>query len=306
MNARIPMTKFVLEWITESLATLYGIKEVIYSGETRYQKVDIVRTYDFGLVLLLDGLMQSAEFDEYIYHELLVHPSMITHPNPRRVLIIGGGEGATAREVERHPAVEEIHMADLDGELIEIAKKYLPWSRDGFKDPRLKLYIEEGRSFLSRQPDNFYDVIIMDATDPAEGSLAVKLYTKEFYSLAYRKLKTDGLIATHAAPILLKTDLSMSIFKTMNSIFPRVCIYASYIKSLEGMWSFIVGSKEALPQDLSGEEVDERIRQRGVSGLKFYSGKVHRAIFELTEAYLKNFISRGEIFLDERFSKTRI
>ncbi|MCD6536473.1 MAG: polyamine aminopropyltransferase [Thaumarchaeota archaeon] len=306
MYVRIAATKFILEWITESLASIYGIKEVIYSGETKYQKVDIVRTHDFGLVLLLDGLLQSAEIDEYIYHESLVHPAMIAHPNPKKVLIIGGGEGATAREVERYPAVEEIHMVDLDGELIEIVKKYLPWSKEGFSDPRLKLFIEEGRSFLSKQPDNFYDVIIMDVTDPAEDSLAIKLYTKEFYSLAYKKLKADGLIVTHAAPLLLRTKLAMSVFKTMNSVFPRSCIYAVYIKSLEAMWSFIVGSKNTLPSDLSAEEVDKRILERGVSGLRFYSGKVHRAILELTETYLKNFSTEGELFLDEKFPRKRV
>ncbi|MEM1672696.1 MAG: spermidine synthase, partial [Archaeoglobaceae archaeon] len=123
MLIRISSTKFVLEWITESLASLYGIEEVIYSGRTRYQRVDILRTRDFGVVLLLDGFLQSSGEDEFIYHELLVHPAMVAHPRPRRVLIIGGGEGATAREVERYLDVEEIQMVDLDGELIEIVKK---------------------------------------------------------------------------------------------------------------------------------------------------------------------------------------
>lgn len=304
MIVRAPTSKFIIEWITESLASVYGVKEVIYSGETRYQKVDIVRTYDFGLVLLLDGLLQSAEVDEHVYHELLVHPAMIAHKGPKRVLVIGGGEGATAREIERHPGVEEIHMVDLDGELIEIVKKYLPWSREGFSDPRLKLFIDEGRSFLARQPDNSYDVIVMDVTDPTEDSLAIKLYTREFYEMALRKLRDGGIIATHAAPILLKTELAMSVFKTINSVFPRACIYATYIKSLEGMWSFIVGSRGELPSDLSGDEVDERICRREVSGLRFYSGKVHDAVFALTEAYLKNFVAEGEILLDEKFSKS--
>ncbi len=303
MIVRIASTKFVLEWITESLASLYGIEEVIYSGKTRYQRVDILRTRDFGVVLLLDGFLQSSEEDEFIYHELLVHPAMIAHPKPRRVLIVGGGEGATAREVERHADVEEIQMVDLDGELIEIVKRYLPWGRKGFEDPRLRLVIEEGREYLSKQPDGYYDVIIMDVTDPSEESLAIQLYTKEFYELAFRKLGNQGIIVTHAAPLLVKDAIITSIQKTMASVFPRTCIYASYVKSLEGMWSFIVGSKGALPSDLRGHEVNRRLEERGVKGLKFYSGEAHDAIFTLTKIYLRNVKVDGVIYSDRMFSK---
>jgi spermidine synthase len=303
MIVRIASTKFVLEWITESLASLYGIEEVIYSGKTRYQRVDILRTRDFGVVLLLDGFLQSSEEDEFIYHELLVHPAMIAHPKPRRVLIVGGGEGATAREVERHADVEEIQMVDLDGELIEIVKRYLPWGRKGFEDPRLRLVIEEGREYLSKQPDGYYDVIIMDVTDPSEESLAIQLYTKEFYELAFRKLGNQGIIVTHAAPLLVKDAIITSIQKTMASVFPRTCIYASYVKSLEGMWSFIVGSKGALPSDLRGHEVNRRLEERGVKGLKFYSGEAHDAIFTLTKIYLRNVKVDGVIYSDGMFSK---
>jgi len=303
MYVKISATKFILEWITESIASIYGIKDVIFSGETKYQKVDIVRTHDFGIALLLDGLLQSAEIDEFVYHESLVHPTMIAHPDPKRVLIVGGGEGATAREVERYRGVEEVQMVDLDEELIEIVKKYLPWGREGFNDPRLKLTIAEGRSYLAKQPDGYYDVIVMDATDPAEDSLAIQLYTKEFYSLAYQKLNEDGLIVTHSAPLLLKTRLVLSILETMKSVFPKACVYAVYIKSLEAMWSFVVGSKKELPSELSGEEVDRRLKERGVTGLKFYSGKTHDAVFELTKTYLRNFPSKGEIFTDDKFAK---
>ncbi len=303
MYVKIAATKFVLEWITENLASLYGVEDIVYTGKTKYQKVDIIKTSEFGLALLLDGLLQSAEVDEFVYHESLVHPTMVTHPNPKRVLIIGGGEGATAREAERYRSVEEVQMVDLDGELIEIVKKYLPWSKEGFRDPRLKLIIAEGRSYLSKQPDGYYDVIIMDATDPAEDSLAMQLYTREFYSLAYRKLSENGIIVTHSAPLLLKTRLVLSVLETMKSVFPKTCVYAVYIKSLEAMWSFVVGSKKTLPSDLSGREVDQRLRVRRVSDLKFYSGDVHDAVFKLTEIYLKKFHEKGEIFTDAKFSK---
>ncbi|MCD6312421.1 MAG: polyamine aminopropyltransferase, partial [Thaumarchaeota archaeon] len=168
-----------------------------------------------------------------------------------------------------------------------------------------KLTIAEGREYLSKQPDGYYDVIIMDATDPAEESLAIQLYTKEFYELAYRKLGDRGVIATHVAPLMHKTKLVYSIRETMNSIFSKTCLYAVYVKSLEAMWSFVVGSKGNLPSDLSGEDVDRRLKERGVSGLRFYSGKAHEAILALTEAYMKNLHAEGEIYRDEMFSKLR-
>ena len=293
-------SKYVMEWMTRSLAILYGIDEVIYSGKTKYQRVDIVKTRDYGLALILDGLLQSAEIDEHIYHEVLVHPAMIAHQDPKKVLIVGGGEGATAREVERYSGVEEIEMVDLDEELIELLKKHLPWSKEGFKDPRLKLIIMEGREFLSKQPDDRYDLIIMDVTDPAEYSPALKLYTREFYRIAFKKLRNWGILVTQASSLSNTTKLSLSILETIKSIFPRGCIYSIYIKSFASLWGFAVGSKDGLPSDLSSAEVDKKLEERGVRGLRFYSGRVHRALFDLTDSLLKTLWSEPEILSDEK------
>ena len=292
--------KYVMEWMSRSLAILYGIDEIIYSGKTKYQLVDIVKTRDYGLALILDGLLQSAEIDEYVYHESLVHPVMISHPNPKKVLIVGGGEGATAREVERYDMVEEIEMVDLDGELIELVKKYLPWPREGFNDQRLKLTIMEGREYLSKQPDGKYDIIIMDATDPTEFSPAIKLYTREFYQLAFKKLKDDGILVTQSSSPAHTLKLTLSILKTMESIFPKSCLYSVYVKSFSSIWSFSVGSKGPQPSSLTPEEVDRRLRERNVTGLRFYSGEIHRALFSLTEALLRNWKTEPQILTDEK------
>ena len=298
MSKRPP--KYVMEWMSRSLAILYGIDEIIYSGKTKYQLVDIVKTRDYGLALILDGLLQSAEIDEYVYHESLVHPVMISHPNPKKVLIVGGGEGATAREVERYDMVEEIEMVDLDGELIELVKKYLPWSREGFNDPRLKLTIMEGREYLSKQPDGKYDIIIMDATDPTEFSPAIKLYTREFYQLAFKKLKDDGILVTQSSSPAHTLKLTLSILKTIESIFPKSCLYSVYVKSFASIWSFSVGSKGPQPSSLTPEEVDRRLGERNVTGLRFYSGEIHRALFSLTEALLRNWKTEPQILTDEK------
>ena len=289
-----------MEWLTRSLAVLYGIEEVVYSGRTRYQKVDVLKTRDYGLALVLDGLLQSAEVDEHIYHESLVHPVMVAHLEPRRILVVGGGEGATIREVEKYGCVEEITMVDLDEKLIEIARKHLPaWSRGAFEDRRLRLFIDEGRQFLSKQPDQSYDVIIMDATDPVEWGPAVKLYTKEFYEIAERKLAPGGILVTQASSASHSPKTFLSIIHTLGEVFPKACSYSVYVKSFASLWGFAVGSKGPQPSELSPAEVDSRIRDRGVKGLKFYSGDVHRALFTLTEALMRSWAVEPKVLTDE-------
>ena len=292
---------YVMEWLSKSLAVLYGLEEILYSGKTKYQKVDIVRTRDYGLALVLDGLLQSAEVDEFIYHEVLVHPVMLTHPSPRDVLVIGGGEGATIREVERYRDVETITMVDLDGELIEIVKKRLPsWSQGAFGDKRLKLVISEGRSFLEDQPDDSYDVIIMDATDPVEWGPAAKLYTKEFYSTAFRKLRGGGILVTQASSLSHSLRTYLSILHTLGEVFPRTCGYSVYVKSFASVWGFAVGSKGRLPSEMTGKDVDEMIKSRKLRGLRFYSGRIHEALFSLTEALTRSWKAETLTLTDEK------
>lgn len=292
---------YIMEWLSKSLAVLYGLEEILYSGRTRYQKVDIVRTKDYGLALVLDGLLQSAEIDEFIYHESLVHPVMLTHPNPRNILVVGGGEGATIREVERYGSVESITMVDLDGELIEIVREKLPsWSQGSFNDKRLKLVISEGRRFLANQPDGSYDVIIMDATDPVEWGPAAKLYTKEFYSIAYRKLREEGILVTQASSVSHSLRTYLSIVRTLGEVFPKTCGYSVYVKSFASLWGFAVGSKDGLPSGLSGDDIEQRIRDRGVRGLKFYSGRIHEALFSLTDVLTKTWKAEAITLTDEK------
>ncbi|MCS7125866.1 MAG: polyamine aminopropyltransferase [Aigarchaeota archaeon] len=298
MTNTVEPSIYVMEKLSPSLRVIYGIKRIVYSGKTKHQKVDIVETEDYGLSLLLDGLMQSSEIDENIYHECLVHPSLIAHPNPKKVLVIGGGEGSTIREVEKHSEVEEITMVDLDGELIDIVKKHIPWSLKAFEDERLKLIISEGRRFLEEQSDNRYDVVIVDVTDPVEGGPAIKLYTLEFYQVVYRKLRENGIIVTQASSISHTPSTFISIYRTISQIFPRTCYYGCFIKSFLSLWGFVVGSKSVLPSDLQSEEVDNLLREKNINDLRFYSGAVHTSIFKLVDVYLKFYKGLGKVIKD--------
>lgn len=274
------------------------MKEVVYSGRTKYQLVDIIDTFDFGRMLILDKYVQSSTRDEFIYHEALVHPAMLAHPDPEQVLIIGGGEGATLREVLRHPSVEKVFMVDIDGEVVELSKRYLSEMHQGsFNDPRVELVIADGRSFLEGARQSF-DVIIVDATDPIRGGPSCSLYTIEFYSLAKERLRPRGILVTQATSPWYYRDCFLSIRKTVASVFDLVSAYQVWIPSYDTIWAFVTGSSELDPKRLRPEEVAEAIERRGLK-LKFYGPEIHYALFALPKDLLSDIEGgKGRIIRD--------
>jgi spermidine synthase len=258
-----------------------AIRRVLYSGVTKYQRVAVVEFEDLGKALVLDGKVQSSLYDEFIYHESLVHPVMITHPNPKKVLILGGGEGATAREVLRHRGVREVVMVDIDEEVIRVVKEYLPeMSQGAFDDPRLRLVIDDGRKFLERVNDK-YDVVILDLTDPLEGGPSYLLYTLEFYRIVRDRLSDGGLMVTQATSTHYALRTFATIYKTVASVFPVAKAYHVYVPSFDSTWGFVIGSLGPDPTSLTPDEVNRRISERINGELRFYDGYMHRALFTL-------------------------
>jgi len=278
---------------------MYGVKKVIYSGESKCQKIDVIELLHYGKALVLDGKVQSTTLDEWIYHELLVHPIMITHPNPKRVLIIGGGEGSTAREVLKHKTVEFVEMVDIDAEVIAVSKKYLEEFHKGvFEDRRFSIIIGDGRKYVeSLRKENVYDIIIVDATDPLSGGPAYLLYTKEFYNSLSRILSDDGLIITQAQDPEYERACAISIYKTVGVVFPISRIFKAYIPSFDGEWCFVIGSKKYDPAELNVNEVQRRIENRGLKDLKYYHAKLHSALFVLPKYFMEDL---------EKFEGTKI
>ena len=292
--------RYLIEWVRIPYeAYMHGIKKVYYSGETRYQKVDIVETYSFGKCLFLDGKLQSSEYDEHVYHEALVHPAMMTHPNPRRVLVVGGGEGATIREVLKHPSVEEVTMVDLDGELVELCKRFLPeWSRGAFEDPRVRLVISEGRKFMKEARDE-YDVIILDLVDPTPDSPAALLYTKEFYSLVEKRLGKGGVMVTQATSVRFSLTTFAAIRNTVAQIFPVARAYYVPMTSFLSLWGFALGSKSRDPLSIERSEIEERIN--GLRGeLRFYDPEVHYYMFHFPRYLREKMDAVEDIYTDEK------
>ncbi len=274
-------------WFIESvypeLNVMLKVRQVFYSGRTAYQMVEVLDSELFGRSLVLDGKTQSTERDEHIYHETLVHPAMFCYPEPKQVFIGGGGEGGTLREALAHKSVERVTMVDLDPEVVELCRKYLPnHHRGSFDDPRTNLLHEDARGYLENTPD-FYDVIILDLVDPLEGGTAALLYTQEFYAIAKARLNSGGVLVTQSGPagLLSYTECFTTIFNTLGTLFSHTKAAQVHIPAFQTLWGFTIASDTPFPET-SDDGVDAGVAQRLSNPLKYYDGESHRNMFALT------------------------
>jgi len=244
---------------------------------TKYQEVVIAELEEFGRSLVLDDLVQSTHVDEPVYHESLVHPAMITHPKPEKVLIIGGGEGATLREVLKHSCVKRAVMVDIDGELVEEAKKLLANMHAGsFFDPRAEVVIMDGKDYVERAKEVF-DVAVMDLTDPYGPEIAKQLYGVEFYKKVSWLLGDEGVVVTQAGTAFFFEEAYDQVLSSLRQVFPIVREYMVWIPSFGYACCFLIGSKKHDPAELKREDVNARLANRSVKTM-FYSGNVHQAL----------------------------
>lgn len=304
-------------WITEKICVGYThsfqVDEVIYRATSKHQLIEVINHRVFGKMLFLDRKPQVAEFDEWIYHEALVHPLMLLHPSPKRVLIIGGGDGGALREVLKHECVEEVVLVDLDEEVIRVVKQYLrEICRDSFEDPRVKVYYMDGRRYLEKESDSF-DVIIIDVTDPCSG-VSSKLFTKEFYQLCFNKLSEFGGLVTQAESTSfshLYHEISFpTIALTVKSVFGESYPYHAFIPSFASDWGFVLASK------MKG--LNKRIHEDGFRDIsnietRFIDEESINSMFKLPKNLRRIIDERGYVvvdrFVDEllkRLEKTRI
>ena len=276
------------EYITPDLLQAERVERVIFTGDTAYQSVTIQDTACFGRSLVLDDKTQSTEVDEFVYHEALVQPSLISHPGPREVFVAGGGEGATVREVFSHRSVTRAVMVDIDGEVVELCRRHLPnHHRGAFDDPRLELHVADALKFLQDTQSRF-DVAIIDVPDPLEGGPAHLLYTREFYELLRERLRPDGMMVAQAGPTgpAFYKQCFSAVANTIATAFPHVTTYEAFVPSFGSTWGFVVGSMGPNPAALSAGEVDRRIVDRVSGDLRYYDGITHRGMFSLPK-YLR-------------------
>ena len=296
----MPVSNYYLEhWMDE--IHLHGVKRTVVGIQTKYQKIDIVDTSNYGRCLFLDERMQSSEKDSFIYHEALVHPPLLQHPDPQKVMIVGGGEGETLRDILKHKSVKQAVMVDIDKELVDFCRKELrEWSGGAFTDKRSKVLYMDARTYLEKTKEK-YDVIVIDVTEPIEGGPSFKLYTKEFYQLIHNRLTGDGIITLQAGTTrVYDTDMLTSIAKTVASAFPVVRIYQVIIPSFGLPWGFIMGSKTADPLVCSPARIDQLIRQRGLKKLEYYDGVTHLGMFSLPKFLRQDYEKQKRVITDKK------
>lgn len=258
-------------------------ERTIVSQQTRYQRAEIMDFAGFGRALVLDGNLQSTERDEYIYHEALVHPAMCLHPMPRRVLILGGGEGATAREIFKHDVVAEVVMVDIDRDLIGLTREHLEsWHRGSLGDPRLRLVTCDGYEFVRSSHETF-DLIIVDLLDSFEGGLSEPLYCEAFFAGLKSHLAKGGIVAVQAMECDAgKWEDHARLRGYLAHLFRKVHSYTTFVPSFCATWGFAFASDDVDPRMPSARLIDGVIAQRGLSArLRFYDGRTHAGMFAL-------------------------
>lgn len=287
-----------MDFDTPYEAHIHAIRELLISRTTPFQKMDVVITYGHGKALLLDGRMQSTERDEYIYHEALVHPAMISGPTPGRVLIIGGGEGSTLREVLRYPSVQEVVMVDIDRDVVDACRVHLvEFHRGSFDDSRASVIIDDGRNYLQKERVGF-DVVIIDISEPVAGGPAYSLYTTQFYTLVKKVLRGGGRIVTQAcSSSITMIDTFSVICNTIRQVFDSVQAYQCFIPSFGTNWGFALWAPGDV--DMVSLDVDRRLRDYRITGLEYYDEVTNRYLFSLPKDIRHVLDGEEKVFSDE-------
>ena len=275
----------------EGFSILCRLDKVHVWKKTRYQDLLIADTTTYGRSLFLDELIQSTEADEALYHEPFVHPALVVHGAPRDVLVGGAGEGATLREVLRHPTVERVLAIDLDREVVEACREHLQeWHCGAFDDPRVELRYEEIQATLAAAAPASFDAVLLDITDPVEDGPAVELFTVKFYRDVARVLRDDGIVVLQSGE-LDPYDLAMArtVRSTMLEVFPWVQFMHLHVPSFHGIWSCALAAKR--PFDLDPPDLAARIAKLPREQLRVYTATAHRGLLELPP-YLQRELER--------------
>jgi spermidine synthase len=259
------------EALNPNFGYFYTVKKTLRKASTKYQKIELVDTDEFGTVLLLDDITQTAEKNDFMYHEPMVHPALCSHPKPQNVLIVGGGDGGIIREVLKYPTIKRVELAELDEGVVRFSRKYLSSVHaNSFDDPRVGVNITDGRKYTEEHPGEF-DVVIMDMTDPFGPS--VMLYTKEFFRLARRAMRDRaGIFVMHSESPVARPAAFACIQKTLGSVFRHVNPHYMYIQMYAVLWSVTAASDGIDMAGVKPAAIDRKLAKLGIKGLKMYNG----------------------------------
>lgn len=263
-------------WFTEKQTENFGItmkvNRTLHTEQTDFQKLDMVETAEWGKMLLLDNMVMTSEKDEFVYHEMVAHVPLFTHPHPQKVLVVGGGDGGVVREILKHPSVENVTLVDIDSKVIEYAKQYLPSIAGELDNERVEVKVGDGFMHIA-QSKNEYDVIMVDSTEPV--GPAVNLFTKGFYAGIAQALKDDGIFVAQTDNPWFKADLIREVQRDVKEIFPITNLYHANVPTYpSGMWTFTIGSKKYDPLQVSEDRFHE------IETI-YYTKELHKASFVL-------------------------
>lgn len=274
------MDMWLKEMQIENAAMTYKVKETLVRKRTQFQDLAIVDTEALGKMLVLDGIVQTTIKDEFVYHEMIAHIPLFTHPNPKKVLVVGGGDGGSIREILRHPSVEKAILCDIDKDVVKECKKHLPEISHALDNPRCEVLIGDGIKYVMEHKNEF-DVIIVDSTDPF--SIAEGLFGGNFYRDIFNALTEDGIfIAQTESPFFLP-DTVNRVFTDAKKIFPITKLFMAGIPTYPGgYWSFTIGSKKYDPSQVDITKIPQM-------KMKYYTPELHKACFVLPQ-YVKDVI----------------
>jgi len=276
------MSKWFEELLDEKKGRIVKLeyKELIESYRSPFQKIDIYDTVAFGKMLVHDDVIMVTEFDEPHYHEMIAHVAMNVHPNPQHVLVIGGGDGGTLREVLKHKEVKTAHLCEIDGDVIRLCKKYFPNLSCSFDDPRVETFLEDGAEFVNKRK-NFYNIIIVDSSDPI--GPAEVLFQEKFYRSMFDALTDDGIVITQSESYLYHRDVIRNIVTFNRRIFPIYGYFYTMVPTYpSGVIGFSFCSKKYDPLTGFKPEKAEQLKD-----LKYYSKEIHRAAFVLPNSFAR-------------------
>lgn len=267
-----------IQWFTELENPGHGktmtVNKLLVDKRSPYQRITIFDNDSVGRVFLLDDAIMLTERDEFIYHEMLVHPALLAHPDPRRVLVVGGGDGGILREVVRHGEVEEAQLCEIDAEVIELSRQFLPFTAVGLDHPKATVKVGDALEHIRSHRASF-DIIIVDSTDPV--GMAEGLFRNPFYEDVKRALKPGGIMVQQTESPLYEIDWWTRIYQELTASFPKVECYGACVPMYPGaFWTFGFASVDADPwQEFSPE------RARCLEGLKYYTPEMQHSAFHL-------------------------
>jgi len=255
----------------------------LYDKDSSIQNISVYDTKRFGKMLVLDGDIMLSEYDEFVYHEMITHMPLNTHPNPKRVLIVGGGDGGTIREVSKHSSVEEIILCEIDSEVVSVSKEFFPTLSSGFDNEKVKIVFEDGFKFLSNYND-YFDLIITDSSEPV--GVAAELFKENYFKLIKKALKRDGIMVSQSETPWLRKDVLKNITMDISKVFSKVETYTAFILLYpSGFWTFTFAS-----DSYSLHNFDLKKSGEIEKTCKYYNSKIHKASLALPN-FLKNIVT---------------